>query len=265
LGPEKEHDYFNGMTLPVFKSHYSLGRSILTLSHEEDDDRIKPASIINLCEKNDFKKLCLVEDSMSGFLEAYINSKEAGIELMFGLRLSVCPDMNEKDEESVKNSSKYIVFCLNSDGYKDLIKIHDLASKDGFYYKPRIDFKNLKKLWTNNLKLCVPFYDSFIHNNILLGGVSIPEFDFTKSTVFFTEDNGLPFDDLLLGGVSSFADSEGHEVVQTKSIFYENKEDFKAYLTFRCINNRSTLNKPQLEHMTSDEFCLESWKEQNAN
>ena len=265
MGPEKEHDYFNGMTLPVFKSHYSLGRSILTLLNEEDDDRIKPASIIKLCKKNDFKKLCLVEDSMSGFLEAYINSKEAGIELMFGLRLSICPDMNEKDEESVKNSSKYIVFCLNSDGYKDLIKIHDLASKDGFYYKPRIDFKNLKKLWTNNLKLCVPFYDSFIHNNILLGGVSIPEFDFTKSTVFFTEDNGLPFDDLLLEGVSSFADSEGHEVVQTKSIFYENKEDFKAYLTFRCINNRSTLNKPQLEHMTSDEFCLESWKEQNAN
>ena len=253
------------MTIPLFKSHYSLGRSILTLLNEEDDDRIKPTSIISLCKNNNLKELCLIEDSMTGFLEAHINSKEANIKLMFGLRLLICPDMNQKDEESVKNSSKYVIFCLNSQGYKDLIKIHDLASKDGFYYRPRIDFKNLKKLWTNNLKLCVPFYDSFIHNNLLLGGVSIPEFDFAKSIVFFTEDNGLPFDDLLAEAVSSFANSEGHEKIQAKSIFYEGREDFKAYLTFRCINNRSTLNKPQLEHMTSHEFSFESWKEQNDN
>ena len=42
------------------------------------------------------------------------------------------------------------------------------------------------------------------------------------------------------------------------------KKDFKAYLTFRCINKRSTLDKPELEHMTSNEFCMESWKEKNA-
>jgi len=39
------------------------------------------------------------------------------------------------------------------------------------------------------------------------------------------------------------------------------REDFKAYLTFRCINNRTTLNKPNLEHMCSTEFSFESWKE----
>ena len=255
------------MTIPLFKSHYSLGRSILTLSaeEEEEDSKVKPSSIIDICKKNDLKEFFLVEDSMSGFLQAHINSKEADLKLIFGLRLSVCQDMSQKDEESIKNSSKYIVFCLNSQGYKDLIKIHDLAAKEGFYYNPRIDFKNLKKLWTKNLKLCVPFYDSFIHNNLLLGGASIPEFDFLKSVTFFSEDSGLPFDNLLLEGVRSFVKSEGFEVLQTKSIFYENKKDFKAYLTFRCINNRSTLNKPQLEHMTSDEFCFESWKEQNGS
>ena len=52
--------------------------------------------------------------------------------------------------------------------------------------------------------------------------------------------------------------------LNVKSVFYNKKEDFKAFLTFRCINNRSTLDKPNLDHMTSNEFCLENWKEINA-
>ena len=49
--------------------------------------------------------------------------------------------------------------------------------------------------------------------------------------------------------------------------FYNKMEDFKAYLTFRCIGvmgKRATLNKPNLDHMCSDKFCLESWKVSNA-
>ena len=250
------------MILPLFKSHYSLGRSILTLSNEYE--KTGPESIIKICLDNDFQDLHLVEDCMSGFLQAYINSKEAKLKLIFGLRIEVCSDMEDKSEESHDSASKYVVYCLNSQGYKDLIKIHDLASKDGFYYKPRIDYANLKRLWTKNLKLCVPFYDSFIFNNNLLGRSCFPEFDFAGSITFFVEDNGLPFDDLLLDNVKTFVKNTDHEMTKAKSIFYKNKKDFKHYLTFRCINNRSTLNMPQLEHMCSDEFSFESWKEQNG-
>jgi DNA polymerase III alpha subunit len=50
-------------------------------------------------------------------------------------------------------------------------------------------------------------------------------------------------------------------VVKAQSIYYENKEDFLAYLTFRCISERTTLSKPNLEHCSSNEFCAESFKE----
>tara|TARA_Y100000310_G_scaffold3961_1_gene4860 strand:- start:300 stop:1055 length:756 start_codon:yes stop_codon:yes gene_type:complete len=249
------------MVIPLFKSHYSLGRSILTLSSENDLDEEGPDSIIDICKDNNLKEMLLVEDSMTGFFQAYVNSKEENLKLIFGLRLSICSDMYEKSEDSFDSLSKYVIFCRNTQAYKDLIKIHDLAAKEGFYYYPRIDFKNLKKLWTKNLKLCVPFYDSFIYNNILLGKSCIPEFDFADPVTFFTEDNGLPFDNLLLDGVMSFLQNGKQETIKAKSIFYKNKKDFKSYLTFRCINNRSTLDKPNLDHMTSDEFSFESWKE----
>ena len=78
------------------------------------------------------------------------------------------------------------------------------------------------------------------------------------------EDNNLPFDELIKKSVLEFTNNgNDYSLVESQSIFYKNREDFKAYLTFRCISKRTTLNKPNLEHMCSDTFCFENWKEKN--
>jgi DNA polymerase III alpha subunit len=244
--------------LPLFKSHYSLGKSILTLENPEDAMEDGPDSIIDLCKKNDIKHFFLVDDNMSGFLQAYVNSKENDLQLSFGLRISVCSDMEKKEKDvSQKETCKYIILAKNVEGYKRLIKIFSLAAQKGFYHVPRIDFEHLKKLWNEkDLCLCVPFYDSFIHKNFLEGNHCIPDFSFAEP-VFFIEKNDIPFDHLILKRVLEFTKNK-YKTQKTKSIFYSEKKDFKAYLTFRCINKRSTLDKPQLDHMCSDEFCLEA-------
>jgi DNA polymerase-3 subunit alpha len=249
--------------LPLFKSHYSLGRSILTL--EEEDSSIKggPRSIVDICKENDIDKPFLIEDSMGGFLQAYTNFSNLKINFVFGLRITFCPDITIKDEESLNQSSKYVILSRNSSGYKRLIKIYSCAAKEGFYYNPRMDFENLKKFWSNkDLMLAVPFYDSFIYKNLLTYNACVPDFSFTDP-IFFTEENTLPFDNLIQQKVEKYCDDK-FEIRKAKSIFYEKKKDFKAYLTFRCINNRSTLNKPQFDHMCSDEFCVEEWIKSNA-
>jgi len=249
------------ITVPLFKSHYSLGRSILTL--DEESMKNGPRSIIDLVKQNDIDTPFLVEDGMGGFLQAYTNFTNEKIKFVFGIRMTVCPDMNIKDEESLNQSSKYIIFSRNSSGYKRLIKIYSSSAKEGFYYHPRTDFENLKKFWSNrDLLLAVPFYDSFIYKNLLTYNACVPDFSFTEPT-FFVEDNSLPFDSLIRNKVEKYCGTK-YEMKMAKSIYYEKKEDFKSYLTFRCINNRSTLNKPQFDHMCSDEFCLEGWKQQNG-
>lgn len=250
-------------SLPLFKSTYSVSRSILTLDKYGSSPPEGPSSIVDIAKNNNLKEVFLVEDGMTAFLEAEKNLK--GIcPFYYGLRISICPDMNDKSEESLKKTSKIIVFAKNGAGYKNLIKIHSKSATDGFYYKPRIDEKTLSQLWDeNNLKLCIPFYDSFIYYNTFTYSICCPNFDFTKLT-FFTEDNELPFDDLLSYKVKKYA-SDKYPVISTKSIYYEKREDFKAYLTFRCIGERTTLNKPEFDGMSSSEFCFESWKEQNGN
>ena len=248
--------------LPLFKSHYSLGRSILTLGN--DDSAVDEAdSIFDICKENQMKEMVLIDHNMSGFLQAYQNSKDLDIKLIFGLRLTICSDMNQKDADSLKTNNKIVILLKNAKGYKRLIRIISLASREGFYYEPRIDHKSLEKEWSNrDLAMVIPFYDSYLFKNTLLSSICVPEFNFAKLT-YFIEDNNLPFDNIVKEKVINQAKAEGAKTQKAQSIYYKRKKDFKAYLTFRCINNRSTLERPELDHMTSDEFCMESWKEKN--
>ena len=47
-------------------------------------------------------------------------------------------------------------------------------------------------------------------------------------------------------------------MIHSKSIYYKLKKDFLAYMTFKCINNRTTLEKPNMDHLSSNEFCWEA-------
>ena len=122
-----------------------------------------------------------------------------------------------------------------------------------------MDYKTLKSFWNDkDLKLVIPFYDSYVFNNTLYNNLCVPELDFTEP-VYFLEDNDLPFDELVAKKISNLTSN----IQKAQSIFYRNKKDFKAYLTYKCINNRSSLDKPELDHMASNEFCVESWREKN--
>jgi len=246
--------------IPLFKSHYSIGRSILTLeeSNPKEYNPKKPASIIDICKENKLSQLVLVDDSMSGFLEAYTNTKKENIQLVFGLRLTFCADITVKDEQSLSSNHKLIIFSKNSGGYKKLIRISSKAATDGFYYEPRMDFATLKELWSeDNLSLGVPFYDSFLHQNLLNFSSCLPDFSFTRPQ-FFVESNKLWIDSFLEEKVRQYCEVSDYPVCVSKSIYYKQRKDYLAYLTFRCINNRTTLDAPNLEHMTSAEFSFEA-------
>jgi len=246
--------------IPIFKSHYSLGRSILTLKMpKEVKENESSDSVFDICDDAGIEEMYLIDDNMAGFLEAFTNAEALKIKLVFGLRLTFCPDSSNKSEEGRRNSYKNIIFAKNAKGYKQLIKIYTYAAQEGFYYEPRMDFENLKSLWSNDLLLAIPFYDSFLYNNKYTDSQCVPDFSLTEP-VFFVEDNDVLFDKDIQKRVLDFC-SDKYKTVKTKSIYYKDRKDFSAYLTFRCINGRTTVEKPNFDGMCSDEFCYESYLE----
>ena len=167
--------------LPLFKSHYSIGKSILTLDKAGSSSKEGSSSIVDIAKENKLEQVFLVEENMSSFLDAFKNFGSIKTPFFYGLRLDLCPDINDKTEESLKKSSKIIIFAKNGNGYKKLIKIFSIAATNGFYYTPRIDEKTLTDEWDEtSLKLCVPFYDSFLFNNTMSYSLCCPELKFTS-------------------------------------------------------------------------------------
>jgi DNA polymerase III alpha subunit len=226
--------------IPLFKSHYSLLRSILTLDpYEKDKDTDLSDSIINIAVENNLKELCLVEDTMAGFIAALQACKDSKIKLIFGLRVSF---INNSSEENSLSSHKNIIFPKNLNGYKSLIKLSTMAAYNNFNKEARLSYSDLHSLWNEDLALAIPFYDSFLHKNLLQGYLCVPELKKIKPTVFL-EDNNLPFDYLIREAALLFAKVNGLKTEEVKRIYYKNRSDYG------------------FDHMSSREFCWESFQE----
>lgn len=258
------------MTIPIFKSHYSIGKSILTLSPPKKRDckesMESSCSVFDIAKENGLQKLVLVENTLIGFPQAQKVAKEIGAQLIFGVLFEVCEDCSS--EEAIKKSQckhKVIVFPKNANGCKDLNKIYTECKTNLHNF---LDMASLKSLWNEeNLSLAVPFYDSFIFKNLMSFDTCMISFNFTTPT-FFLEDNGLPFDNTIRQAVEKYCLSNNFYTQETQSIFYEKKKDFSAYLTYKLICSRgsfsgrqSSIEKPNFDHLGSDSFCWESYIE----
>lgn len=252
------------MKLPLFKSHYSIGKSILTLSDSSDEKGAD--SIFNIYKENNLDnlldgKIILVEDSFMGFLQANQSSKILDLDLIFGLRIDIFE--NQPEEKSKDNSHKVIVFAKNSTGCRSLYKIYsESKSKENF------SLNDLSDMWDKqNLDLVVPFYDSFLFKNLFLFNSFTCDMS-SLSPSFIIEDNELPFDVLLNDFVKDYCEKNSFNILDAKSIYYNKRVDFDAFVCYKLICSRnsfsarkSSLDKPNLDHMGSREFCLESYLE----
>ena len=248
--------------IPLFKSNYSIGKSILTLDMPEDNPELeKSDSILQIAKDEKLDKIILVEDSMIGFLEAHKSCKSLGIQLIFGLRINCCNDVSVEDKN--KSQHKILIFAKNDKGCKLLNKIYSKAFCENNGY---VDCDILSKIWdVSCLKLAIPFYDSYIYQNCFSFNNCVPNFSFT-TVDYFIERNNLPFEQVLIEKITSITTN----TLLAKTIYYKNKKDVFAYQTYRCITNRSfgkeqSLSSPNLNHFGSDEFCWESVTEYNKN
>lgn len=242
--------------LPLFKSHYSIGKSILTLDHPDKVKDDGSQSVFSIAK--DLDKIILVEDSLVGFLQAQKTAETLGKELIFGLRISCSHEDSRIDTNCVH---KIIVFAKNDIGCQLLNSIysHAFCNNEGV-----IDLKHLKSIWdSESLLLAIPFYDSFIFMNTMYFCSCIPDFSFCNP-IFFIEDNYLPFDSRIKLKVEEYCKHFNCKTEHSKSIYYNKIEDFTAYQTYKCIcakktGKQRTLDVPNIDHLSSPEFCFESY------
>lgn len=75
--------------------------------------------------------------------------KKANLKAIFGCEFYVVDDMTERSKYNpslgADGAPHVTIIAQTQDGYNNLLKLVTIASSEGFYYKPRIDWKNIAK------------------------------------------------------------------------------------------------------------------------
>lgn len=248
--------------IAAFKSNFSIGKSILTLDPAVDKEGKSldiypdgPKSIFSILKEENLSELILLDDTFYGFYSAYKYCMDSKINLIYGINM---PFAEEDSDSSAK--CKISVFIKNKHGYQDLIKLHSRIGENGYLRKA-----DLETLFTKNLVMAMPFYDSFIYFNCMTFA-KFSDFLLKFEPTFFVEDNQLPFDNIVRKGVEGIVAGK-FPIIEAKTICYYKRADIDSFLTYKCICNRSfgkrSLSKPNFDHFASNEFCWESYKEKN--
>ena len=236
--------------IPLFKTHFSIGKSILTI---ED--------IFEIQENSDLNKIVVVEDCFYGFRTLNKTALEKQIPLIFGLRLSVVQAALDE------LPSKLIFFARNNSGIKQIKQLYSKAFQD---HSGILIFNSVGPHELSDVSIFVPFYDSFIYNNLFHFGLC--HIDLSKyKAEYLLENNNHPFDKMISEQVVSICKTLNQQPIKSKSIYYKNREDFDAFQMYKAICNRSggkncVFSNPNLIHFSSNEFCWESFQQQlNTN
>lgn len=108
------------------------------------DGAISIDKLIQFGVKHKLKALAITDHgNIFGAVKFFQQAKKAGIKPILGVEAYLTEDANIKNAQ---NKYYHLIILVENDiGYKNLCKLIHFAYTDGFYFKPRIDYKMLKE------------------------------------------------------------------------------------------------------------------------
>lgn len=133
----------NYAVLHAHTTNGSVGDSVLKVK-----DYIKKAKALGITH------IAITDHgSLGAMVEFHEECLAAGITGIIGMEAYVVPDRTVHDKDNRFEYSHLVLLAKNADGVKNLIRIHNDAQINGFYYKPRTDLSMLKKYGKNIIAL----------------------------------------------------------------------------------------------------------------
>lgn len=251
---EEEKKQVNFVHLHVH-SHYSMLDGMGKIP-----DLVKKAK-----EDGQFALALTDHGAMHGMIEFYQECIKEGIKPILGLEIYVAA-RTMKDKQPRIDSSSYhlILLAKNETGYKNLMKITSVAHLEGYYYKPRIDKKTLKK-YADGLIACSACVQGEIPRksleNIAEGRKALKEYlEIFSKEDFYLEvqhhPNTVPEQKKANENIFKLAEEFDLKVVATNDAHYVNSEDNVAHDALLCLQTGKLVSDQNRMSMSGDDYSL---------
>lgn len=232
------------------------------------DGACKIDNLIDYCKKNAIDTVCITDHgNMYGTLQLAEKAFQAGIKYIIGCEFYMTADMNDKSSNTAEH---LILLAKNKAGYKNLVQLDSMAFVDGFYYKPKIDYKALKEHSEGVICLSACLAGG-IPRRLLAGdyeGAKKMALDLqsTFGEDFYIEiqDHGIEEEKAVLPLLVKLANDIGAELVATNDVHYLEKEDAEMQDVLMCIQMKKQLDDPKRMKFSTNEFYFKTGDEMLA-
>ncbi|MEE4253423.1 MAG: DNA polymerase III subunit alpha [Desulfuromusa sp.] len=209
--------------------------------------------------------------NMFGAVEFYSKAMSAGIKPIVGCEVYVAPGSRfTKGNARGSSEASYhlVLLCMNHVGYRNICNLVSAAYREGFYYKPRIDWELLAEHNEGLIALSaclggeLPTLINLNHPEEALAraGQMAQIFDNQR---FYLElqENYLPEQAKANAGLISIAKELDLPLVATNDCHYLSREDSFAHEVLLCIQTGKTMDDPNRMRFCNDEFYVKSPQE----
>jgi DNA polymerase-3 subunit alpha len=216
---------------------------------------------------------CAITDhgNMFGALEFYSKAIDAGVKPIIGCEIYVAPG-SRFDKSGVRGSSEashHLLFlCMNQVGYRNLCHLVSSAYREGFYYRPRIDWDQLQDHNEGLIALSACLggeLPSLLMNKKYDDALSRAQemasiFDNDR---FYLElqENFIPEQKVANEGLIKISQEVGLPLVATNDCHYLTREAAYAHEVLLCIQTGKNMDDHDRMRFHNDEFYLKSPEE----
>lgn len=203
--------------------------------------------------------------NMYGALQFYSACLAAGIKPIIGTEFYLCDNLHVKAGK--QKLYHQILLAKNNTGYKNLLKLNSIAFKDGFYYKPRIDFDTLKE-HSEGLICLSACLAGKVPQSILLGQFEEAERAAKWFKEVFGEDfylevqnHGLSEQQEVNKFLRVLSNKLNIKLVATNDCHYIEKGDAKMQDVLMCVQMGKRIDDPDRLKFDTDEFYYKTYEE----
>lgn len=231
------------------------------------DGACRIGSLVKKAKELNMHSLAITDHgSMFGVIDFYKACKKEGIKPIIGCEVYTAPrSYTDKDPRYDADQGHLILLAKSNKGYRNLMKLVSMAYSEGFYYKPRIDYKLLEEHHEGLICLsgCI---GGDIPQKLLNGdynGAKALALEISRimgQGNFYLElqYNNIAEQKEVNARLAELSEETGIPLIATNDIHYINREDAKAQEILICIQTGKTIEDPDRLKFETDEFYLKS-------
>jgi len=236
------------------------------------DGAIKIGELVQRARELEMPALAITDHgNMFGAIEFYQTARAAEIKPIFGCEVYVAKGsrLTKGNARGSSDASHHLVLLAeNLEGYRNLCRLVSAAYREGFYYKPRVDWDLLREHNQGLIALTaclggeIPtLIEQGKMEDALRRSREMAEIFDNERLYLELQENFIPEQTRVNRGLKEISGELGLPLVATNDCHYLTREQAHAHEVLLCIQTGKTMDDPSRMRFPNDEFYVKTPQE----